>query len=127
MMQNLSIVGNDVMPSVEFNYETGVLRIEGRSLLEDAVGFYQPLLLWIDKYLKDPKQKTTIIINLEYFNSASARMIAKILMKLEEAYEKDLTEVRVIWKYIENDDIMLEKGKEFKSIVFLPFEFEVIR
>lgn len=126
-MQNLSIVGNDVMPSVEFNYETGVLRIEGRSLLEDAVGFYQPLLLWIDKYLKDPKQKTTIIINLEYFNSASARMIAKILMKLEEAYEKDLTEVRVIWKYIENDDIMLEKGKEFKSIVFLPFEFEVIR
>jgi len=124
MVDNLTIIGSDVSPSVEFNPQTGRLSIYGRSLMEDAVAFYQPLIEWVENYITAPQPDTVLQINLEYFNSASARMLAKIFMILENAYEKDITNAKVIWRYAQNDDIMLEKGKEFKTIVFLPFEFE---
>ncbi len=126
MLNRLQIEGDDFTPIVDFNPDEGVLKISGRSLLEDTAAFYEPLLDWIDKYLQNPKEKTLLVFELEYFNSSSAKMLTQIMMKFEPMALEDENSVKVIWRYKENDDIMYDRGKEFKSIVFLPFELEKI-
>jgi hypothetical protein len=60
-------------------------------------------------------------INLDYFNSSSGRYILELLACLEE--KKEL--VRIVWLCEKEDELMIEKGEEFKSLVDLPFEIRV--
>ena len=48
-------------------------------------------------------------------------MITKIIVQLEKIQEVD-KDVKVIWEYAEDDEVMLERGEELKSISYLPFE-----
>jgi hypothetical protein len=58
---------------------------------------------------------------LEYFNTASSKIILDILMKLEEINEKG-TNVIVQWHYDQKDNDMMEAGEEYKDLVGLTFE-----
>ena len=60
---------------------------------------------------------------MDYYNSASARKIVEILHLLEKTINKG-NEVKVIWKYFEEDDEMLEKGVEYNEMSKIPFKFE---
>ena len=53
----------------------GIIRIKGRSILENASDFYQPVLEWVEEYVRVPAALTCIDINLEYFNSATAKVL----------------------------------------------------
>ena len=126
MLKHLKIKASETSPYVSFD-PAGRLEIKGRSLMEDVVSFFNPLLHWIDEFLKNPPDKILIYLELEYFNSLSARMIVKLLMKFEPIKENTNTDIKVIWRYKPNDDIMRDRGKEFKTIVLLPFELEEIK
>ena len=126
MLEKLKIAATDTSPEVNFD-PSGKLELRGRSLMEDVISFYTPLLNWIEEYLENPKQNTIIILELEYFNSASARMIVKLLMKFEDLAENEDNSVKVIWRYKDNDDIIRDRGREFKTILMLPFELEEIK
>ena len=125
MLERLKIAPTDTSPEVNFD-PSGKLEIRGRSLMEDVVSFYTPLLNWVEEYLENPQPNTIIILELEYFNSASARMIVKLLMKFEDLAENEDFSVKVIWRYKDNDDIIRDRGREFKTILMLPFELEEI-
>ena len=99
-------------PLVDFNRETGQLRIEGRSWPENVSGFYSPLLQWLNEYVTCPKTETTFSVTLEYFNSTSSKMIFQFLMTLRDAAEKG-NKVTVLWHYLFDDEEMLDMGKEY--------------
>ena len=61
-MHNISLEGNRQKPKVLFDWEKGVLEISGRSLPEQAHDLYQPLLIWIDEYVKSPQELTVFNI-----------------------------------------------------------------
>ncbi len=100
----------------------GVIKILGRSISEDAKGFYDDVNLWIDDYLISPADVTSVEVTLEYFNSASAKQIIMILQRLLmlTLQHKKLT---VNWYYEEGDDDILEKGEYFSSILNLKYNF----
>ena len=60
----------------------GKIDISGRSIHEDPTKFFDPLYDWIENYCKNPPETTNVNIELEYFNSGSARYILKILKRL---------------------------------------------
>ena len=120
-MENISIEGTAKTPSVHFSFDDGVLSIVGRSIPENSIEFYKPLIDWIDDYSKTPKTKTEINIQLEYFNTSSSKCILDVFKKLESIQSQG-TDVAVNWYYEEDDEDMLEAGEDYDAIISLPFK-----
>ena len=82
-MEPIIIEGTPKTPSVKFDAATGILEIKGRSIPENSIEFYKPLVDWLDKYSEDPVSQTVVNIHLEYFNTSSSKCILDVFKKLE--------------------------------------------
>lgn len=122
-MRIIKIEGTDDTPQVtlDANPENPFMEISGRSLPEDVVAFYDPILEWLDEYSENPLEKTVLNIKLEYFNTASSKLLLDILLKLEDMNEAG-HDVLVRWHYPDDDEDMEEAGEEYEDIVEVPFE-----
>lgn len=117
----LNISGTEDTPEINFNGVANEFMISGRSLPEDVTTFYKPVFEWLEGFLGGEKAKAVFKFKLEYFNTASSKIILDILMKLEEAKEEQGADITVEWFYDESDDDMLEAGEEYKDLVEIPF------
>jgi len=122
-MEAINIQGTDDTPNVILDKASGKFEISGRSLPEDVNMFYEPIMKWIDEYSEDPNDKTVFNFKLEYFNTASSKIILDILLKFEEIVENGHNVV-IKWHYHEEEEDMLEAGEEYADIVEIPFEYE---
>ena len=120
-MQAIKIKGSDDTPNVILDKENGIFEISGRSLPEDVAAFYEPILDWLETYAEDPLEKTVFNFKLEYFNTASSKLLLDVLLKLEDMYD-DGKDVLVRWHYPDDDEDMEEAGEEYADIVEVPFE-----
>lgn len=121
-MEQLNFVGTEDTPAISIDRVLGTFKISGRSLPEDVKTFYKPVIDWLDKFSESPAEKLNLEIKLEYFNTASSKIILDILMKLEGIHSGGACFVSVNWMYAERDDDMLEAGDEYKDLVEIPFE-----
>lgn len=117
-MEKITLAGTFETPSILLDSSQGLLEFSGRSLPEDSSTFYKPILNWIDQYISHPKEKTDIAIKLEYFNTATSKVLLNMLTKFEKT-----SNVTVQWFHYEEDEDMLESGKEFEELVNLPFAY----
>ncbi|MGQ9846042.1 MAG: DUF1987 domain-containing protein [Bacteroidales bacterium] len=108
-------------PSVILDREQGLFEIAHRSLPENAIAFYEPVINWLNEYKKDPLPKTIFNFKLEYFNTASAKQLAKILLILQEIAQNH--EVLIRWHYLKDDTDMHASGVRFSKLLKIPFEF----
>ncbi len=120
-MESISIEGTPKTPTVNFNAETGIIEIKGRSIPENSIEFYRPLVEWLEDYSKGPQKLTTVNIQLEYFNTSSSKCILDVFKKLE-SIKKAKNEVVINWYYEEDDEDMLEAGEDYESIIRIPFK-----
>ncbi len=120
-MEPIIIEGTPKTPTVHFDSVAGVFKLEGRSIPENSVEFYKPLVDWLDKYKERPLPKTTIEVKLEYFNTSSSKCILDVFKKLEFIH-KAKNDVEIKWYYEEDDEDMLEAGEDYESIIRVPFE-----
>jgi hypothetical protein len=120
-MSVIKIQGTDDTPTVTLDKENNIFEISGRSLPEDVVVFYKPILEWLDDYKNDPLDKTVFNFKLEYFNTASSKLLLDVLLKLEDIHN-DGHDVLVKWHYPDDDEDMEEAGEEYSDIVDVPFE-----
>ena len=120
-MKVLDIKATNDTPKVLFDPQNDFFEISGRSLPEDVVMFYQPVLDWLEEYIEDPIEYTEFVFKYVYFNTATSKLIQDILFKLEQLHENN-HKVKVIWYYEEDDEDMLDLGEEFEEIVDLDFE-----
>jgi len=120
-MNDLRIEKTNNSPLVEFNIN-GQMSIKGRSIPENGMVFYQPIFKWIEEYGQRPSPKTTLDVNLEYFNTTSSKCILDVLKGFEKV-KKPGFEVNVNWYYKEDDPDMLESGQDFGSFININFSF----
>jgi len=59
-MEPLIIEGTAKTPTVNFNASEGLIEIKGRSIPENSIEFYKPLVDWLDEYAKSPAPHTTV-------------------------------------------------------------------
>jgi hypothetical protein len=100
----------------------GTIKIKGRSIHENVITFFKPVEEWITEYIKNPADVTSVDINLEYFNSASAKVFIHLLQKIIYVQLKHKKFI-INWYYEEGDDDILERGEYFASILDVPFNF----
>ena len=117
-MEDLILEGTAKTPTIDFK-SIGELLIKGRSIPENSIEFYKPLIDWISNYSDNPKENTIVNIQLEYFNTSSSKCILDVFKKLESI---DDSSVSIKWYYEEDDEDMLEAGEDYEAIIDLTFE-----
>lgn len=125
MVESLKLAATEDTPMIDFDTSTGIFKVSGRALPEDALEFFKPIEDWLQSYVEDPLESTTMEMSVDYFNSASTRYIFNILMSLEDLIEAG-KEAKIIWYYREDDDMIETKGEELESMLDVPFEMKTL-
>ncbi len=120
-MEKIAIEGSPKTPTINFDTDKGFLEIKGRSIPENSIEFYKPLVDSLEKYAGKPQSVTNVNIQLEYFNTSSSKCILDVFKKLE-AIHKGGSAVTINWHYEEDDEDMLEAGEDYQAIINVPFK-----
>lgn len=120
-MDPIIISATEDTPGIRLDASNDIFEISGRSLPEDVVKFYKPILDWLDEYAQSPNEHTVFNFKLSYFNTASSKIILDILMKLEGIHN-DGKNLAIKWHYPSDDEDMMEAGEEYADIVDVPIE-----
>jgi len=123
-MEKIFLEGTEDTPKIILNIDTGIYEISGRSLPEDSAEFYKPILSWLESFKSSGVKNCNFEFKLEYFNTASSKLILDILTKLEACSHAGM-DVKVIWYHRDDDEDMREAGEEFSELVDVPFEFRI--
>lgn len=115
-MRTLLIASTAKTPQIEFDAEQNQLTLTGRSIPENAVDFYRPVLDWTHCLEADTPLK--VMVQLEYFNTSSSKCLLDLFKRLETS-----DAVEVMWYFDSDDEDMLEAGEDYDHIVKLPFKF----
>lgn len=81
-LKSILIESADKTSQVDFCHLTGELILSGRSIPENAIDIYEPILKWVNEYVSIARNTTNLRLSLEYFNTASSILIAKIVKAL---------------------------------------------
>ncbi len=120
-MEELRILPTKNTPEIILNPE-GIIRIRGRSIHEDVTAFFTPVEDWVSEYIELPAEITCVDMNLEYFNSASAKVFIHLLQKITYVALKHKKFI-FNWYFEEGDEDIFERGEYFSSILDVPFNF----
>jgi len=120
-MEELRISPGKNTPEILLSPE-GIIRIKGRSIHENVTEYFEPVENWLTDYIKAPADLTCVDLNLEYFNSASAKVFIHMLQKITYVTLKHKKFI-FNWYYEEGDDDILERGQYFASVLDVRFNF----
>ena len=118
-MNILFVEATQDTPRIMLNRREGIFELSGRSILEDAKSFYDPVVEWLKDYAQEPNPSTVFTFKLNYFNSSTSKVIYNMLNVL-----KDIKGVQVEWWYGKGDDDILEAGKEFEEELEMAFSYK---
>src|SRR2546430_1403181 len=110
-MRDLIIEKTEITPEVNFSAATGELKISGRAYSNDINRFYDDLHLWIDEYLKNPQPTTTLILQLEYYNSGFFKLLFIPIVKCKNLLQEN-KKLAIKWLYHEDDDDSVEDASQ---------------
>ena len=120
-MKELVIEKTVKTPYVNFDAQSGILKIIGRSIPENPEEFYSKLFNWVHEYFKSPQNETLVNVQLEYINSGSSKFILDFFQLFQE-YTAKGHNCKINWYYEEDDEAVLELGKHYQNIIDVPFK-----
>ncbi|KAF5069337.1 hypothetical protein DSECCO2_233770 [anaerobic digester metagenome] len=129
-MEPLIIEPTEFTPSILFDPNNSVFEITGFSRPENVIGFYRPILKWLEEFNDNllsintdyKKSQLTINLKMTYFNSASSKFLLDILLEFMKFHSKG-NKVDINWYYEEGDDEIQESGEEMSDMIGYPFNF----
>jgi hypothetical protein len=117
-MQDLILERTAKTPQVEFMALERKLTLAGRSIPENSIEFYGPLLEWVQLFCPEAAGRVEVHVKLEYFNTSSS----KCLMDMLKRVEVSKCDAEVYWYFEEDDEDMEEAGEDYAAIIHLPFK-----
>lgn len=127
-MKTIIIDAKEYTPKIILDPDKGYIEFSGQSFPEDSIGFYQPVLNWIEDYVKTPYKETTINIRFTYYNTSSAKKLNELIhMLVKMTHINPKYPLKINWYYEKGDDDMLIAGKDFSKMVNFPFKFTEIK
>ena len=120
-MEILKYEESGLNPGILLDIENEKFILSGKSCPENVVDFYKPLMDWLEEYKENPLEKTVFEFNLEYYNTASSKILFIIMQKLEAVKETG-NDVLIKWYFPEDDEALEEAGEEYDDLIDLDFE-----
>ncbi|MGD9992341.1 MAG: DUF1987 domain-containing protein [Salinivirgaceae bacterium] len=107
-------------PEIILDKKSNTFSFKGKSLPENPISFYKPVLSWLEDYSTDPNPETRVDFMMVYFNTSSSKIILDILKRLEQIKKSGYV-VTINWRFREDDEDMLEAGEIYAERVSIPF------
>jgi len=118
-MEIYKISGTESSPDVYLDQNKGIFTLSGRSLPENAINVYLPIINWFDEYSQNPNPETVVEINFEYINSASIKQLAKLVVTLEKI-KANGGQISVNWHFTPEDFDGKAYGEHLSRLVTFP-------
>lgn len=112
-------------PLIRFDADISKLEIVGRSIPEDAEELYEPVFQLFDRIAKKPQSSLKVIVQLEYFNTHSSRIIIEFL-RILEAMIRSGHIIKVFWVCEEFDEETIDYGEDLKQMIKVPIDTTVL-
>jgi hypothetical protein len=119
-------------PEINFSPVENIFMIRGTSAPEDVRALYYPVIEWIKLLIQDilegritlftSVQPLKFKINLDYFNSSSAKFLFDIFTELKRLKDNGIM-VEVYWYYESEDLDQKEAGTDIASLAGMEFIF----
>ncbi len=121
-MEKITVEATPKTPYLHVNPKDKVIEIKGRSIPENSVLFYKPVMDLLDSWISsNVKDKVIITVQLEYFNTSSSKCVLDIFKKLNQIHSNGAV-VDITWIYEKDDEDMMEAGQDYQTIVGIPFK-----
>jgi len=120
-MKQLVIKKSINTPSIDFNPESGIMKIEGRSIPENPGDFFDPIIEWLEEYFNATQNTTVFEMNLEYVNSGSSKYLLGIFRILKKKHDEG-KQCAINWYYEEDDEAIFSLGEHYRNTVKIPFK-----
>jgi hypothetical protein len=120
-MNIIKYKADGLKPGITLDRIAGKFEIYGKSCPENVVEFYQPVLDWLDKYSEDPLEETIFEFRLQYYNTASSKVLFVLMQKLEVIVAEG-HQVKIKWYYPEDDEALQEAGEEYDDLIEVDFD-----
>lgn len=115
-MENYTSNGSELLPNFCFDKEKNLFSISGRSIPENALDVYAPIINWWQQYIQDPNPETSIDMNFEYINSSSMKQIARLIAILDKV---EKSKINIRWHYNTDDvDSKMQAERLAKMVKF---------
>lgn len=131
-MQKFHIPKTNTTPEIYLVPEESMFYIRGTSSPEDVRALYYPVIEWIKIFIDDimdgeykgfnSESPVKFQIDLNYFNSSSAKFLFDILSELKRLPPSGVP-VQVEWYYDEEDHDMMDAGSDISILVGMEFFF----
>lgn len=133
-MQKYYLSPTSITPEIHLSPDENIFFIRGISSPEDVRALYYPVADWLKDYINeisDGKSKgfTTddplkFQVDLEYFNSSSAKFIYDILLEIKRGMESGIP-VQIEWHHDKEDADLKEAGEDIAllaeiDIIYIP-------
>ena len=119
-MENITI--EPTKKSLEVECSPGYFKLSGNSILSDPRKFFKPIVEWVEEYIKEPEDKTTVDLKLEYVDTASVQSVFDI-MRMFKPLQDDGKEVTVNFYFEFDDPELLELGEIMEGRLGIKFNF----
>jgi len=131
-MQKLIIQRTALSPEIHFSPDENIFVISGISSPEDVRSLYYPVIDWIKNLIDDQikteikifnsKNPLKLKIDLDYFNSSSAKFIYDIFYELKRLTQNNIPVV-IEWHYEKEDIDMKEAGEDIALLAEMEFTY----
>jgi len=112
-MEKLIIEATSQTPQINFDGANGTFSLSGKSYPENVNEFYKPVFDYIEVYKQNQQGKTTVEFNWLYYNTATTKIIIKMIMLLKNI----CNELEINWICDKEFDLIIEKGREIKEVL----------
>ena len=123
-MSSLLIQPTDDTPKVTSDAGDITLDISGRSLPEDAITFYNPLIEWLKNYVQNAKPESNFVFHFEYISTSSTKQIMKLFLMINELAKSK--KVNVTWKFDKDDEDMKQTGNRLQKLTSIEFNYQEV-
>lgn len=130
-MKPIKLEESKYTPGINFDPGKNIFSMWGKSRPEDLAAFYFPLINWWEKFIEELKGNTTLAkkinplifdIKVEYFNSASSKMIYDLLSIVKELKNIHI-DYTINWYYYSDDEDIYESAVELSDELEIKFNY----
>jgi hypothetical protein len=114
-MEKFYLEATKFTPEINLDPESRVVSLVGKSYPENTFDFYEPMINWLENYFETPSEdKTTVNLEIIYFNSSSSKLFFDFFDILEDAVS-DGHSVEINWIYDEDNENAEEAGEDYQD------------
>jgi hypothetical protein len=124
-METVILDQKNETPYVKLDSSLGEFYFTGKSYPENVHHFYSAVIDYLNTYVKSPQPKTTAHFTWTYFNTATSKILVKIILTLKEVLSQG-KDFEINWYCKSDDYLMIEKGQELKDLLGVKFNIVFI-